>query len=479
MGLRFRKSFKVAPGVRVNVGKKSVGVSVGGRSGHISVNSNGRKTIGASIPGTGISFSESLGSSNRDDHAKNSGDYNSDQNIHYSGGGASNGDPESPPPSNKKVLVSCIIFALLAVLFVFGFYWCYALYWFIRRRGEDKKKDVAVYALGILSALLLVGYASTSDSNPSGSAPDTEAVVTSTPEATPDPTVEPTPTATPEPTPEPNTSEMVDYIYYQAKNDVGSGVSDAKRDEAVEYIRANYPNYYTDNEVMEKTMYYGYWLEEAYEGNGASDPYATLGMNVYQAVKYVYRGAETVDAQSTQENLSQIAEDLAVLGISVSASGAAAQSNVPTEYSNALKQAGQYSNLMYMSKQGIYDQLVSEYGGQFSAEAAQYAIDNVQADWNANALETAKSYSDTMHMSKQGIYDQLISEYGEKFTAEEAQYAVDNLQADYNANALETAKSYQENMSMSPEAIRDQLTSEYGEKFTAEEADYAIANLPQ
>ena len=32
-----------------------------------------------------------------------------------------------------------------------------------------------------------------------------------------------------------------------------------------------------------------------------------------------------------------------------------------------------------------------------------------------------------MSMSKDAIYDQLISEYGEKFTAEEAQYAIDNL----------------------------------------------------
>lgn len=336
-----------------------------------------------------------------------------------------------------------------------------------------------MYALGVLSALLLVGYASTSDSG--SAAPATETVVTSTPEATPEPTItaESTPTATPEPTPAPNTSEMVDYIAQQAKTSAEESVSDAKRDEAVEYIRANYPNYYSDNAAMEKAMYYGYYLEYAYEENGSSDPYAVLGMNTYQAVKYVYRGAETVDAQSTQENLGQIAESLAALGISVSAPESVAQSDVPAEYSNALKQAGQYSNLMHMSKQGIYDQLVSEYGGQFSAEAAQYAVDNVQADWNANALESAKSYSDTMHMSKQGIYDQLISDYGEKFTAEEAQYAVDNLQADYNANALETAKSYQENMSMSPEAIRDQLTSEYGEKFTAEEADYAIANLPQ
>ena len=98
------------------------------------------------------------------------------------------------------------------------------------------------------------------------------------------------------------------------------------------------------------------------------------------------------------------------------------------EYKNALKQAESYSEMMHMSKQGIYDQLVSEYGGQFPAEAAQYAIDNIDADWNANALAKAKDYQETMAMSKDAIYDQLISEYGEKFTQEEAQYAIDNLE---------------------------------------------------
>lgn len=94
-----------------------------------------------------------------------------------------------------------------------------------------------------------------------------------------------------------------------------------------------------------------------------------------------------------------------------------------------------------------------------------------------SALKSAKTYSDMMHMSKQGIYDQLTSEYGGKFTAEAAQYAVDNLDADYKKNALESAKVYQDTMSMSPAAIRDQLVSEYGGKFTEEEADYAVANL--
>ena len=45
--------------------------------------------------------------------------------------------------------------------------------------------------------------------------------------------------------------------------------------------------------------------------------------------------------------------------------------NVPTEYKSALKSAEVYSDMMHMSKQGIYDQLTSEYGDKFIAEAAQ------------------------------------------------------------------------------------------------------------
>lgn len=150
---------------------------------------------------------------------------------------------------------------------------------------------------------------------------------------------------------------------------------------------------------------------------------------------------------------------------------------VPKDYSNALKKAERYADNMHMSKAGIYDQLTSEYGEAFSAEAATYAIENMTADFKANALYKAKRYSDNQHMSKAGIYDQLTSEYGEQFTADEAQYAVDNLVADYKDNALQKARSYQDSMAMSPNAIYEQLISEYGEQFTEEEAQYAIDNL--
>jgi hypothetical protein len=101
--------------------------------------------------------------------------------------------------------------------------------------------------------------------------------------------------------------------------------------------------------------------------------------------------------------------------------------SVPTEYLNALEKAGAYSD-MNMSKKGIYDQLTSEYGEGFPEDAAQYAIDNLDADYKANALAKAKVYFEDMSMSKNAVYDQLISEYGEQFTKEEAQYAIDHLE---------------------------------------------------
>lgn len=155
----------------------------------------------------------------------------------------------------------------------------------------------------------------------------------------------------------------------------------------------------------------------------------------------------------------------------------AAGKSIPSEYRSALSKAQDYSDMMHMSKAGIYNQLTSEYGEQFSAEAAQYAVDNIEADWDANALKKAKEYNELMHMSKLGLYSQLTSEHGEKFLPSEAQFAVDNIDANWKENALEKAKEYQELMSMSPTALHDQLTSDYGEKFTQEEADYAIENL--
>lgn len=99
-------------------------------------------------------------------------------------------------------------------------------------------------------------------------------------------------------------------------------------------------------------------------------------------------------------------------------------------------------------------------------------------DENTVALESAKIYSDGMYMSKAAIQEQLTSEYGEGLSPEAADYALSNLDADYNQNALESAKTYQTAIEGStPEEIREYLVSEYGAQFTEEEADYAMQNL--
>jgi uncharacterized membrane protein len=56
MGFRFRKYFGVLPGVRVNLGKKRVSVSIGARGLTANISKDGiRKTV--SLPGTGLSYS--------------------------------------------------------------------------------------------------------------------------------------------------------------------------------------------------------------------------------------------------------------------------------------------------------------------------------------------------------------------------------------------------------------------------------------
>lgn len=112
-----------------------------------------------------------------------------------------------------------------------------------------------------------------------------------------------------------------------------------------------------------------------------------------------------------------------------------------------------------------------------SSSKASSSSSNVPAEYKS-ALKKAREYATTMDMSKDGVYDQLSSSAGEDFSAEASQYAVDHLtNINWNKNALAKAKDYQDDQAMSPNSIREQLTSSAGEKFTPEQADYAIQHL--
>lgn len=60
MGFRIRKSIKVAPGVRLNFGKKGISTSIGKRGAGITFGPTGT-TAHVGIPGTGISYVKKVG----------------------------------------------------------------------------------------------------------------------------------------------------------------------------------------------------------------------------------------------------------------------------------------------------------------------------------------------------------------------------------------------------------------------------------
>jgi hypothetical protein len=109
-------------------------------------------------------------------------------------------------------------------------------------------------------------------------------------------------------------------------------------------------------------------------------------------------------------------------------SGAAAGSSTPdpvtsgltTTQRNALRSANNYLELSGFSRQGLIDQLSSEYGDQYSVADATAAVDRLQVDWNAQAARSAENYLNMSGFSCQGLIDQLSSPYGDKYTVEQA-----------------------------------------------------------
>lgn len=65
MGLRFRKSIKLGKFFRLNINKKSVGLTTGVKGAHFTVNSKGRKTKSVGIPGTGLSYTSTSSTNNK------------------------------------------------------------------------------------------------------------------------------------------------------------------------------------------------------------------------------------------------------------------------------------------------------------------------------------------------------------------------------------------------------------------------------
>lgn len=228
------------------------------------------------------------------------------------------GTPAPKPQKDNGTL--CMVLGILGLVFTLScFGWIFAIAAIvIGRKCKDTQTPgrrkvgmiTSIIALS-LTVLILIAAAVSGDDNTAETeqteiATEIESIETevATTEAEPAPETETVPEA--------NTSAMVDYIAAEAQKSANQAATDEKRDEAIDFIASAYPEYFSDNDTMEHALYYGYYLEFAYDINESQ--YAELGMDVEQAVKYVYRGTETVEDKHVQENLRQIAEILEALG---------------------------------------------------------------------------------------------------------------------------------------------------------------------
>lgn len=132
MGMRYRKSIGLGKGVRLNVGKGSLGISAGVKGAHVSVNSKRGVTTSVGAPGTGVSYSKTTGWGSKS-KADSTSDYEPDTDLEALDDDTDTGytpsyhrptQPSQPggikPPSNKlvKIAVWAIIISVFIIVFL-------------------------------------------------------------------------------------------------------------------------------------------------------------------------------------------------------------------------------------------------------------------------------------------------------------------------------------------------------------------------
>lgn len=114
----------------------------------------------------------------------------------------------------------------------------------------------------------------------------------------------------------------VDEILLKAMDDAKnvSGDADSLCTEALSYLKEHAPNFYENNETMEKSMYYGCFIYRYIEETAGAKDISELnhedqlrynaGYNTVKAIKYVYRGIEKIEDDSTQNALKDAQDSL-------------------------------------------------------------------------------------------------------------------------------------------------------------------------
>lgn len=163
MGMKFRKSFKIAPGVKVNFNKKSTSVTLGGKGIHHTVSSTGKRTTSAGIPGSGLYYTKSSGGGSRSGKSSNT----------YTSSGR-----QTPDPNREKWYqkTGWIIFFLI-ILAPVGFF----LMWKYKKDWGKNLKIILTVIFSIWFIAILVAYGSDQEKEP----PKTTSVVSESKETVP------------------------------------------------------------------------------------------------------------------------------------------------------------------------------------------------------------------------------------------------------------------------------------------------------
>ena len=147
MGLRFRKSIKLAPGVKLNLNKKSTGITIGGKGAHYTVNSRGKKTASVGIPGTGLSYSTSTGGEN----GKSTKSYSSKTT-------ASSNNNNGSGCGGCLLVFFGICLAIAVLSFILTYAWIpgiIAIIYFAKKTPDKKQRNIRV---GISIAVTIISF---------------------------------------------------------------------------------------------------------------------------------------------------------------------------------------------------------------------------------------------------------------------------------------------------------------------------------
>ncbi|MDG6079774.1 zinc-ribbon domain-containing protein [Erythrobacter litoralis] len=152
---------------------------------------------------------------------------------------------------------------------------------------------------------------------------------------------------------------------------------------------------------------------------------------ILSAIGSVIGGDESEAERMSDAGINMAADaGMEAAATEVGAAAIAAGAEQETDFSsllsgsqyNAVRNAREYLAMSGFSRNGLIEQLSSEYGSGYARSDAEAAVDSLDVDWKEQAARSAQEYVNMTGFSCDGLIDQLSSEYGSGYTREEAAY---------------------------------------------------------